>query len=357
MVNTSYAADPIRLALVGYGDIARRAHGPHLADRPDLFEVRAVADHDDEALRHARRAWPEAEIARSIGDLDLSAVDAGVVLTSDGHVPALTSLIDARKPTLVEKPVCFSPVVGRSICDRADALDVPIVVGYMRRYCQAVSRALECALTLSEPIDVKAELWHPLPKEASESDSEDSFEGRLDALIEAYSLRSILGERSSYENVERLRSYFLLITSGIHLLNLVRCALVGAVAVDDGSIYGGGLAGEVALSGDRGVANLRWAFTSDRPYSENMRIEAGDGDLRVDFPHVYGTGVLCTRVVLKEHARRSEWSSEGAGFAEEYRSFFEVVRSGRRPVTGAAQGVEDLEAALQGIALARLEPR
>jgi predicted dehydrogenase len=97
----------IRIAAVGYGDIAQRKHFPQLAELAGRAELVAIAGRDgarmaDCAARFGVRRW-STDVASVIGD---PGVDAVLVLTApDTHAEFAAMAVRAGKHVLVEKPL------------------------------------------------------------------------------------------------------------------------------------------------------------------------------------------------------------------------------------------------------------
>lgn len=97
----------IRIAAVGYGDIAQRKHFPQLAEQGGRAELVAIAGRDagrmaDCAARFGVSRW-STDVASVIGD---PGVDAVLVLTApDSHAEYAAMAVRAGKHVLVEKPL------------------------------------------------------------------------------------------------------------------------------------------------------------------------------------------------------------------------------------------------------------
>jgi predicted dehydrogenase len=97
----------LRIAAVGYGDIAQRKHFPQLAALGGRAELVAIAGRDDArmaacAARFGVARW-SADVASVVGD---PGVDAVLVLTApDTHADFAEMAVRAGKHVLVEKPL------------------------------------------------------------------------------------------------------------------------------------------------------------------------------------------------------------------------------------------------------------
>lgn len=97
----------LRIAAVGYGDIAQRRHFPQLAELAGRAELVAIAGRDEArmaacAARFGVRRW-SADVASVVTD---PGVDAVLVLTApDTHAAFAEMAVQAGKHVLVEKPL------------------------------------------------------------------------------------------------------------------------------------------------------------------------------------------------------------------------------------------------------------
>ena len=100
----------IRIASVGYGDIAHRRHFPELRDLGDRAELVAIAGRDEPSLEQTAR---EFGIPQWYSDADemlaSDGIDAVMVLTPpDSHSLFAKKAMEAGKHVLVEKPLVMS---------------------------------------------------------------------------------------------------------------------------------------------------------------------------------------------------------------------------------------------------------
>jgi predicted dehydrogenase len=147
----------LRIALIGLGDIAVRAHLPALA-REQRVAVVAVADLDEERLAAtpdgARRTT---DVASVLTDPE---VDAVVIATPPAATAGLVrAALEAGKWVLAEKPL------GLSIADTADVRAAPgamdrLQIGLTYRHHPAVDRLRELIAdgTLGRPLLIQAAL-------------------------------------------------------------------------------------------------------------------------------------------------------------------------------------------------------
>lgn len=124
---------PIRVGLIGCGEIAQIMHLPFLSQLPQ-FEIAALCDLSPTVLEAmgdrygvAARHTDYRELL-STPDLDIVAI-----LTMD-HYPAVRAAIAAGKHVFVEKPLAFSREEAQELVDAADRAGVLLMVGYMKCY-------------------------------------------------------------------------------------------------------------------------------------------------------------------------------------------------------------------------------
>ena len=100
----------IRIACVGYGDIARRRHFPELRDLGGKAQLVAIAGRDESALAdYARESGVPAWTTNVDEMVTRDDIDAVLVLTlPDSHSLFAMKAIEAGKHVLVEKPLVMS---------------------------------------------------------------------------------------------------------------------------------------------------------------------------------------------------------------------------------------------------------
>ena len=126
----------MRVALVGLGDIARKAYLPVLAADPEIEPV--FVTRDPIVRRELGRSWRVPRTYEHIEDALASGVDAAFVhAATPAHVPIVTVLLDAAVPTLVDKPLAESYDEGARLVDLADRRQAGLMVAFNRRFAPA----------------------------------------------------------------------------------------------------------------------------------------------------------------------------------------------------------------------------
>jgi predicted dehydrogenase len=101
---------PIRIAIIGTGDVARRRYLPALATLGDRVEVAALVDRSapaaEAAATIARSTWPRARAFATLAEAVAAGLDAAVNLTpAPLHAAVTTEALDAGLHVYSEKPI------------------------------------------------------------------------------------------------------------------------------------------------------------------------------------------------------------------------------------------------------------
>uniref|UniRef100_B0SZT1 Oxidoreductase domain protein n=1 Tax=Caulobacter sp. (strain K31) TaxID=366602 RepID=B0SZT1_CAUSK len=137
----------LRIAMIGLGDIARKAYLPVLAARPDValtFVTRNAA-----ALAELGAAW---RVDRLHADLDAALArgldGAFVHAATAAHPDIVRRLLEAGVPTLVDKPIADTAAESQALVDLAETRGVSLMVGFNRRHAPAYRDAAALNLPL-----------------------------------------------------------------------------------------------------------------------------------------------------------------------------------------------------------------
>ena len=126
----------MRVALVGLGDIARKAYLPVLAADADVEPV--LVTRNPVVRTEQGRAWRVHETYERIGDALATGIDAATVHSATpSHPLVVGALLEAGVPTLVDKPLAASYDEASRLVELADRGQVSLMVGFNRRYAPA----------------------------------------------------------------------------------------------------------------------------------------------------------------------------------------------------------------------------
>jgi virulence factor len=126
----------VRVALVGLGDIARKAYLPVLAADPHVEPV--LVTRNPAVRAELSQAWRVPESYERISDALGAGIDAATVHTATpSHRLVVGTLLEAGVPTLVDKPLADSYDEASRLVELADRRQVGLMVGFNRRYAPA----------------------------------------------------------------------------------------------------------------------------------------------------------------------------------------------------------------------------
>jgi virulence factor len=132
-----------RAAVIGLGDIARKAYLPTIGLRGDV-ELR-LATRDPAILAElgdayhipARRRFAGLDALLADGPLDAAFVHAATA----AHADLVPRLLDAGVPTFVDKPLTDTYAGSVRLVEHAERVEVPLMLGFNRRYVPAYAAA------------------------------------------------------------------------------------------------------------------------------------------------------------------------------------------------------------------------
>jgi virulence factor len=133
---------PLKIGVIGLGDIARKAYLPVLTAQPGLelhLHTRTPATLD--AVGDTYRLPHRHTTLDALLDQGLDA--AFVHAPTAGHVEIGTRLIEAGVPVYVDKPLAYDLAGARALVELAEERRVPLAVGFNRRYAPGYAQCLE----------------------------------------------------------------------------------------------------------------------------------------------------------------------------------------------------------------------
>lgn len=141
----------MRVAMIGLGDIARKAYLPVLGTRADVqlaFVTRSTATLDELGA-----AWRVDRLHTDLDEALAEGLDAAFVHAPTAVHPAIVRrLIEAGVPTLVDKPIADTLEACEPLVDLAETRGVSLMVGFNRRHApaQAEAAALKAPFVLMQ---------------------------------------------------------------------------------------------------------------------------------------------------------------------------------------------------------------
>ena len=145
-------AGPVRLGVIGCGEIAQVMHLRHAAALRPLFSLDAVCDTDPVVLDGVRRG-----LGVPAGHLDhrellaTPGLEAVLVLTPGDHGPIVLDALAAGLHVFVEKPLCYRVKDAEAIVAAAETARRAVVTGYVRLFDPGFRRLRETVTGIPGP--------------------------------------------------------------------------------------------------------------------------------------------------------------------------------------------------------------
>lgn len=342
----------LRVGVIGCGGIAQMMHLPTLAERPDLFEIAAVADISEPVLNAVADRYHVAARSRDFKDVAINPnVDAVFVLSSGRHDAALEAAYAAGKHVFVEKPLGFGRPETEKLAAAARAARGFTMVGYHKRFDPAYLAA--CALVKAMPDlrYVEATVLHPddgayrehhaiLPWRAPIRPGADEALTNAGARQEAQSAELKEGLDATVRpgaTVDERAAALMLWQSLIHDINALRGALGEPEKVLSSSVWNEGLAQHSLTRFPRGVrVSMSWiSLPGVKHYEERLRFVSPNLRATLIFPSPYirhePTKLEVERMDGETLVVEDRVVSYDEAFRAEVHHFRESVLSGKPP--------------------------
>lgn len=327
---------PLRVGVIGCGGIAQMMHLPTLAERPDLFALKALADVNEETLRAVGARYGVAALHADFRELVVRPdVDAVLLLASGSHRAAALAALQAGKHLFVEKPLGFSLAETEAIAQAARSARGRLMVGYHKRFDPHYLKAREAVSRMRAPRYVEVTVLHPDDAAYRTHHAVQPLrpwrpagEGELHAgaVAEATSgpMGELIAETAGGDAPAAHRvGVLLLFQSLIHDINALRGILGEPEAVVSAEVWRDGFAQHslTRFPGDVRVSMSWISLPGLRHYEERLRFVGPDQRVTLTFPSPYlrhfptaleiermdgGELVIEQRTVSHEEAFRAE---------------------------------------------------
>jgi virulence factor len=138
----------LRIAMIGLGDIARKAYLPVLGPRADVDLVFVTRGAQTRA--ELGQAW---RVERLHADLDSALAEgldgALVHAATAAHPDIVRRLLEAGVPTMVDKPLADNAADSEALVDLAETRGVSLMIGFNRRFAPVYQDAAALGLPLT----------------------------------------------------------------------------------------------------------------------------------------------------------------------------------------------------------------
>jgi predicted dehydrogenase len=342
---------PTRVGVVGCGLIAQVMHLPYLTELSDRFELAALCDVSETVARRCGERFGVTTLHTRWQDLLAEDLDAIMVLTSGDHGPIAIQAAQAGLHVFVEKPMALSSGECAAMTEAAEAADVRLMVGTMKRYDPAYERLAELmgevrddlrlvkVTTLESPFAPYVAHYplvagDPLPPEVLRE-------------LEAADDRALDAALGDADDHTRWCYRWILLDNLVHEFNALRGVLGEPTQIVS-----------VQLARECVSVNLRFGDTDchlswvDLPgiarYSQEFAFYAPDQRLTLKLPSPFLRS-MPSRLIVEggepgsAHSwERDEIVSYDEAFKRELREFADCIATGRRPRTSGHDGMADI---------------
>jgi predicted dehydrogenase len=327
-------------------------HLPTLVERPDLFEVTALADVSRPTLEAVGRRYKVAALFPDHRELVTRPdVDAVMLLASGSHKQAVTEALLAGKHVFVEKPLAFSLEDTEAIAALAKKAKGRLMVGYHKRFDPHYLKARDEVHSMKDLRYVEATVlhpddaayrthhvvlplrdtpWAPLPEaETNRWLLRDAAEGEMGERIAA-----TVGKAAP--QAQRVGT-LLLFLSVIHDVNALRGILGEPEQVLSADVWQGGFAQHSLTKFARDVrVSLSWiSLPGVKHYEERLRFVSPEKRVTLRFPSPYlkhfPTPLEIEKMDGEELVVEQRTVSYEEAFRAELHYFHHCIEEGKQP--------------------------
>lgn len=359
---------PLRVGLVGCGNIAQIMHIPYLVEY-EQFELVALADTYEPILNVVGDRY---QIERRYTDwrqlMARADIEAVILCHAGSHHDTIITALDAGKHVFVEKPVAWNLREVREVAERVARSDRTVQVGYHKRYDPGFRYAREQVQHMQELGYVRVTVLHP-PDEMGHSPHRIRRghgvikDGHLEVVSWEEQVRNLsqglaggelaplvaeaLGARKDQPHL-RL-AYGLLTASLIHQVYILDAFLGEPVRVISADIWREGLSIHVMLEYPNQVrCALDWHFLSHlKAYHEEYAFYGNHDRVIFQLPSPYLKN-FPSPVIIQGGEGELAWEkkvivSYDEAFRNELLAFHQAIQNGVEPETPVSEAVKHAE--------------
>jgi len=128
----------MRIALIGLGDIARKAYLPVVANHPDITPL--LCTRNPQTLAALAQQYRVQECFDSLESLLAARPDAAMIHSNtESHAHIATQLLNAGVPVFVDKPLSYQLNESEALLNLAARKNIPLAVGFNRRFAHLIA--------------------------------------------------------------------------------------------------------------------------------------------------------------------------------------------------------------------------
>jgi predicted dehydrogenase len=342
----------LRVGIVGCGGIAQMMHLPTLRERPDLFEVTALADVSRPTLEAVARRYKIDALFPDHRELVTRPdVDAVLLLASGSHKQAVEAGLAAGKHVFVEKPLAFSLEETEAIAALAKTAKGRLMVGYHKRFDPHYLKARDEVHSMKDLRYVEATVLHPddaayrthhallpMPPGPWKPVPEPEMNRRLLDIAADVALDPRLDETVGKAAPQAHRvGALLLFLSLIHDVNALRGILGEPERVVSAEVWQNGFAQHSLTQFARDVrVSLSWvSLPGVKHYEERLRFVSPEKRVTLRFPSPYlrhfPTPLEIEKMDGEELVVEQRTVSYEEAFRAELHYFHHCIEEGKQP--------------------------
>ncbi len=345
---------PLRVGIVGCGEVTQIIHLPTLYQLNDLFQVTALCDVSPGVLETVASTW---RVAKRFYDyqqlIERDDVDAVLIANPNAyHAEVTLAAVASGKHVMIEKPMCMTLREADEIITATQAHpEVIVQVGYMRRYAPAFLEACKLVsqmgtIHLARVHDV---LGHNHLIISGTSRVVRATDIPLDVSAAGQALNdALITEAISEVGPEVRRAYSLMLGLSSHDISAMREMLGTPRRVLQAAQRCGGMYltatfdyGDYICHYETGVDNIPRFDAALEVYGENQVV-------RVQYDTPYVRNLPIRLFVTEANGRggvveRNEHPAWGDAFVAEWQAFHVNVTRQTVPKTSAMDFRQDLE--------------
>jgi predicted dehydrogenase len=346
-------SQPLRLGVIGCGEVAQSIHLPTLRELPQLFEVAALCDVSSAVLDAIAGQWSGATRYTHHRELLADArIDAVLIANhSVDHASTALDAVAAGKHILLEKPMCINLREADWLQAAEVGSGLVVQVGFMRRYAPAFTEAVERVRTLRESITLarvhdvigmNSLILNSLGSVARRSDLSADARTRVRSAMAA-SIAVAIGHGED----SRARAYEVLLGLGSHDISAMRELLGSPKRVLFAAYRHGGFVLTAAVDYGHYVCQIEIALDHLPRFDTHLEVYTEREVLRVDYDTPYIRHIPARLHITGTHGTAgitsaSRFPTRRDSFAIEWQSFHENICQRRQPKTSIADAREDL---------------
>ena len=153
----------MRIGMIGLGDIACKAYLPVVAAHPEVTPL--LCTRNKEKLAHLARQYRVKETFTQLDDLIAARPDAVMVHTAtENHAVTVKSLLEARIPVFVDKPISYQLQECEELLDLAAKWNLPLTVGFNRRFAPLIQPLGGCQALVQARLQKNRTHWPADPR-------------------------------------------------------------------------------------------------------------------------------------------------------------------------------------------------